>query len=149
MLWVKCVYIMQMCVQSFPGKQEWVTTSSSTTKKITKVGFVHLLKTKRTRRRKLGKRQWRTECDCEFNLSEIRCRTTIEKNGTKLCWTAFCVIYTAVYENLNSYVSWLFVCICLHSDPWRNKSFWVNRWNFSLPALLRTSWSLLCMRMGG
>lgn len=42
--------------------------------------FLYLLKTKRwTRRRKLGKRLWRPEWDCEFNFSKTGCRATEEK----------------------------------------------------------------------
>lgn len=134
-----CVYSMQMCVHSFP---EWATTSSSTAKKRQRNQQTIVCASTRNTAMDMWKKMTEaTENRTWFWVSfEQKCTT-------KFCWTSFCVIYAT--ENLNSSVSCLFVCICLRSDPWRNKSFWVNQWNFSLLALLPTSWSLLCMRMGG
>lgn len=134
-----CVYSMQMHMYSFPGKQEGVKTASPTTRVWQTTNNVYLLKTKR--KLVMENRMWlwvwpQTYAEWQKNIA------------TKFCCPGFWVIYTPLAENLNSSVSCLFVCICLHSDPWRNNSFWVNQWNFSPLALLPTSWRLFCMRMG-
>lgn len=123
----KCVFILSLSDWQHPRQPR-------NDRGINKQCLVHRIQTKRwTCGRRLGDHGEMNVIE-SFTWAKIHVEPQQENNTTKFCRTGFCVIYTA--ENLNSSVSCLFVCICLCSDPWRNKSFWVNQWNFSLLALL-------------